>query len=674
MGLTPISAEPNEVMEAMNRWREPGGVMGVFLFGVLALLAMENAKAADPPALMLIVDGSGSMWGALDATRQSKSALVREALRSALGKVNPQTRVGLAAFGHRRSGDCNDVEIIRQPEPLDADRIMAPLAQVNPRGRGPLTLALREAAKALPQASGPRRLLLIHDDADNCQADVCEAAAYLRSTGIVAHVVGIGTKAEDVPKMACLPQITGGRYFNAQTAEQVASLVEEAMIAAAQDGDAKGSPSQPRTTSLVAPQPVPASGPPALYLRALLAANTAPPNTPLHWIVSPEGQPGLPLYNAWAVSPVVPVTAGRYSVEVGDGLVAARQTIAAGDRPVAVTLLLGAGRVHVRVKAQRTGAPLRNAVVTISGAGKQGDGKKEAAAGLPVAAYKGDEASALLPVGRFVVRAELGLVRAEKAIAISAGQELAVEFSLNAAILQLTTAGRDGVRPLEDPIFILLEDDPDAPSGRREIARSAGRPAEFVVPPGTYYAIARQGSIEARERLAIGPGDLVKQTLSAPAGRLRLSAKTSDGVVAADNVSYTIQRVDESTLEPISTSDPSPALFLPPGRYRIEGRYGLMNVASTRVIEISAGQEQEVTFEHQAATLKLRLHDAGQAKEVFWGILDQSGRAVWASAQAETVATLQAGSYLISAETREKRYERRIDLRPGENRVVDIGG
>ena len=34
---------------------------------------------------------------------------------------------------------------------------------------------------------------------------------------------------------------------------------------------------------------------------------------------------------------------------------------------------------------------------------------------------------------------------------------------------------------------------------------STGRQADFVVPPGTYYVVARAGSVEARERLAVGP-------------------------------------------------------------------------------------------------------------------------------------------------------------------------
>ncbi len=169
------------------------------------------------------------MAGNIEGVRGSKVVLAREAVRQALTKVGPQTRVGLVSFGHRR-GDCGDVELLRPLEPLDVQRIGDSLEKMNPRGRGPLTTALLEAAKPLAAVSGRRSVVLIHDDADNCQQNVCAAAEVLRRSGLVAHVVGLGLKPEDATRMACLPQITGGRFFNARSAEQIGTSVEEAAV------------------------------------------------------------------------------------------------------------------------------------------------------------------------------------------------------------------------------------------------------------------------------------------------------------------------------------------------------------------------------------------------------------------------------------------------------------
>ena len=56
--------------------------------------------------------------------------------------------------------------------------------------------------------------------------------------------------------------------------------------------------------------------------------------------------------------------------------------------------------------------------------------------------------------------------------------------------------------------------------------------------------------------------------------------------------SYLIRRAD-GTKEPLATSEASPAIFLPPGRYRVEGRYGPAGIALTRDIDVQAGQAQE---------------------------------------------------------------------------------
>ena len=74
-------------------------------------------------------------------------------------------------------------------------------------------------------------------------------------------------------------------------------------------------------------------------------------------------------------------------------------------------------------------------------------------------------------------------------------------------------------------------------------------------------------------------------------------------------------------------------------------------------------------FEHSVAALKLRfLPPAGGSSEVFWDVRDETGKLAWTGAQGEALAILQAGRYRITAETREKRYERQVELRSGESR------
>lgn len=135
----------------------------------LASFALDApaARAKDEPPILIIFDGSGSMWGGLEAERTIKLAAAREALQALLPRIAPGTRVGLASFGHRRKGDCSDAEVIVRPDVNTLEQIRAALTQLNPKGKGPLTLALKEAANAIGAESGGT-IILIHDGPDNC--------------------------------------------------------------------------------------------------------------------------------------------------------------------------------------------------------------------------------------------------------------------------------------------------------------------------------------------------------------------------------------------------------------------------------------------------------------------------------------------------------------------------
>jgi len=620
------------------------------------------APAAEPASLVVVVDGSGSMAGQLEGggKQSNKIGLVRDALRASLMKLGTQSRIGLAAFGHRRRG-CTDVEVLREPEPVDVEPIMTRLAQIQPRGgKGPLTLALREAAKRLPQGSGPRSLVLIHDGDDNCQVDVCTAASELGSAGIVTHVVSIGVAPGDLAKMACLAKATGGRHFNVQKADELPGVIGEALRLASNQLAVAGF-----STTIVPPAPIPATGPPALHLRAVLPPNNEPLSLPLYWTVAAEDQPKTVLFDAWSATAVVPIAPGRYVVEVTSGLVSAREVVTVREnRPSSVSLRLEAGTARVRAVAQTTGEPLPDAVFTI-GAGKGADG-------APLAVFKAGEAAPLLQAGRYWVLADLGLVRSEpQVLDIKAGEQTTVDIPLNAGRLQLTAGARDGIAALETPLFIVMEDDP--PRGRREVARSAARQAELVLPPGVYYVIARQGGVEAHQRLELGSGDTVKRTLFAPAGRLSLGSIVVAPPGASEPVSYTVKRLDDPTQEEITTSRPSPVLVLPSGRYRVEGRYGLTNARTVRDIDLAAGQTLQLPLEHRIAALKLR-HAGPAGAEVAWEVREEAGPIVWTSSETETVAALQAGRYLVTMTTHGKREERTLDLRGGESKLVEIAG
>jgi Ca-activated chloride channel family protein len=645
-------------------------------------MACAGARAQPGDAAVVIVfDGSGSMWGPIEGTRLSKLVVAREGVRRALAKLAPQTRVGLTSFGHRR-GDCGDIEVMRRAEPIDMDRIMLPLERLNPKGRGPLTLALREAAKVLPSDAAKRSLLLIHDDADNCQPDLCALASELRAGGIKAHVISLGPKPEDLAKMTCLPETTGGRLFLVQNAEQAEAAIEDALRLASSSApglsESTRPPASPKSkdANAVAP-PALTDGRPGLLLRTLLAEGNEPVAWPMHWSVTRVGQGGAPAFEGRAANPNVALPPGQYRIDAHDGPLAVTQTVEVGDKgATSADLILNAGTLRVRAQWQKTGAPIGDGVISIADAGQAAPaGKGDGRAGALLASVRGSETTFLLPAGRYVVFAEEGLVRAQRSIVVPAGSRGRVDMALNGARVRLAAALRDGLGELEAPLFSIAEDDPDAPGGRREIAQSAAREAEFVVPPGTYHVSVRQGGLEGREVLAVGPGDAVRRTLSLAAGKLVLDSRLAGAAQkAGETVSYRIEQLDSAEPLTITTSRPGPELLLASGRYRVEARYPGSNVRSVREFELKGGQTLQLALEFAAANVRLRLAGSAAAQgEPFWSARDEAGRTVWASGQLEPAALLQAGRYVLELETQEKRYQRVVDLKAGESRVIELG-
>ncbi|HXE68030.1 MAG TPA: hypothetical protein VN523_01660, partial [Hyphomicrobiaceae bacterium] len=619
--------------------------------------------------------------GPIEGTRQSKLVVAREGVRRALTKLPPQTRVGLTSFGHRR-GDCGDVEVMRRAEPIEMDRIMVPLERLNPKGRGPLTLALREAAKALPSDASRRTLLLIHDDADNCQPDLCTLAGELRAGGIRAHVISLGPKPEDLAKMTCLPETTGGRLFLAQTAEQAEAAIEDALRLASNSAPAPSESARPPSPKGKEEGPValPAQhdGRPGLLLRTLLAEGNEPVAWPMHWSVTRVGQGGAPAFEGRAANPNVALAPGQYRIDARDGPITATQTVEVGDKgPTVADVVLNAGTLRVRAQWQKSGAPIGDGVISVADAGQAAasGGKGEGRAGALLASVRGSETTFLLPTGRYVVFVEEGLVRAQRSIVVPAGSRGRVDMTLNGARVRLAAAIRDGLGELDAPFFSIAEDDPDAPGGRREIAQSAAREAEFVVPPGTYHVSVRQGGLEGREVLAVGPGDVVRRTLTLAAGKLVLESRLAGAAQkTGEPVSYRIEQLDSAEPLTITTSRPAPELLLASGRYRVEARYAASNVRTVREFELKGGQTLQLALEFAAANVRLRLAGgAGAQGEPFWTVRDEAGRTVWASGQLEPVAILQAGRYALEVETQEKRYQRVVDLRAGEVRLIELG-
>ncbi|WP_253382221.1 VWA domain-containing protein [Notoacmeibacter sp. MSK16QG-6] len=170
--------------------------------------------------LMVVLDVSGSMWGQIDGL--SKIEIARQTFGDlSAGWTRDGVSAGLVAYGHRRKGDCNDIEVISEPSPESASAMPSLVNRLNPKGKTPLSAAVRKAADVLKFTEHAATVILLSDGRETCNADPCAVGEELERLGVdfTAHVIGFDiTDPKDKAQLQCLAENTGGRYLDASNA------------------------------------------------------------------------------------------------------------------------------------------------------------------------------------------------------------------------------------------------------------------------------------------------------------------------------------------------------------------------------------------------------------------------------------------------------------------------
>ena len=195
------------------------------------LLATASVTASDPqqPRTIIVMDGSGSMWGQIDG--RPKLEIARETVADVVGKLPANQTLGLIAYGHRRKGDCKDIELIVPPAPGTSGKVLNAVNDMRFLGMTPLSEAVRQAAQALRHTEQAATVVLVTDGLETCNLDPCAVANELEKSGVdfTAHVIGFGLTKDEGAKVACLATNTGGRYLQASDGAGLSAALRQAV-------------------------------------------------------------------------------------------------------------------------------------------------------------------------------------------------------------------------------------------------------------------------------------------------------------------------------------------------------------------------------------------------------------------------------------------------------------
>ncbi len=462
-------------------------------------------KTGNDIKVMIVLDASGSMWGKING--KAKIQIAREVLASMLGNIDSDIQLGLSAYGHRRKGDCTDIETLIKVGKGNSPAIIKKVKAINPKGKTPLSEAVRQAAKKLKYTKERATVVLISDGIETCKLNPCDVGAELAMNGhdFTAHVISFDVKKEEQAGLECLANNTGGLFLTANNAKELSSALSKTVE------KVKEAPppiiEEPGDASLKAPSSVPAGsiievhwkGPASRNDFITIVKKNAPKGSYQNYAYTSKGNP---------LQIMVPDKVGSYEIRYVFG--SKRSTLARKAvtvTPVQASLVpqseVAAGSF---LKIGWKGPNNRGDYISLAAVGA-GDDKfltyVHTLNGSPVSVQVPDEP------GRYEVRYVTGqsnsvLARAQVNVtAVSAWVKPPIEVAAGAKF----AIKWKGPNNRSDYITIVKPGAADSEYG--EYARtSAGSPAKLHAPakPGTYqvrYVLDQSRTVIARADLVV---------------------------------------------------------------------------------------------------------------------------------------------------------------------------
>lgn len=626
---------------------------------------MPDVAQSGQRSVLFMVDGSGSMWArfATPSETRAKIDVVRDLIRPLVAPGANTARIGLASFGHRRRGDCSDVEVIA-PLGSAREQVVAELDKLNPRGKGPLAQAIREATGAIG-TERPAAVVIVNDGADNCRQDACAAATEFasRAPGVPIHVIGIAVDPASLAGLQCISKATGGAFFDARDPVALATGISEVALRAL--GNAPAAAAVPEAAQ--PPAPLPQA---ALRATLALAEGGKPMASAAYWRVL-EKDTGTVVAEVHAPGIAENVKPGDYIVEAQmGGMKASAPAHIEMNQPTTLALALKAARLAVKSKGAKAPSSQSAPLVTVR------EGPGGTTPGATVLIGRLDEIDALLPPASYLVTITDQQISQEQSVSLSEGTETTMAIDIKSGRLSLSAVTPDNGTPLQDVSFSILEDDPDSLDGLREVRRSRAPQPSFSLPAGTYYVVARSGYAEQRQRIALSAGDDVMKALVLPAALLKFSAQVSGSPAPVNaDLAYRIETLGKEPREIARVSAAQFEGLLNAGRYRVSATLEQNAAGAQQEISLEAGKPLEITLKIDAGEATLRAPAlANRGSDTFWELRDAKGRAIWHATSGEPKVLLAPGRYSVRLETRDTILQATFEIAAGEKRTIELGG
>lgn len=475
------------------------------LTAAIAFLAAALSPAHCADKSIIVFDASGSMWAQIDG--KTRIEIARETVRSVLGTLPADRELGLMAYGHREKGSCEDIELLVPPAAGSASAIIASTDKLNPKGKTPLSEAVKRAATELKYTEEKATVILVTDGIETCNADPCALGNELEKAGIdfTAHVVGFGLTEDEGKKVACLAVNTGGKYIEAKDAGSLADALKTTVVEAAP------------------PPPAPEAVAPEFNFipRVVLAEGGEPlaKDAGHAWGIfkaNADGSRGENIateYNNYKGN----LEPGDYVVEAKFGEAKTEQKVTIEAGKVAEPLfVLNAGILKITPKPSANEPASDAAAVWVR--------------------YPGGETTAygpstiIVPAGENIVSVKLGVAEAVETFQVSAGQTIEKDIIAGAGHVVANVFYVDGMRIDSPNVFLKIGKAPQKIDGSyNEVAYGYGPDQKFDLPGGDYVLLIEIDGAKAEAPFSVKVGEQHEVSTVINAGVVAVKAPGYDG-------------------------------------------------------------------------------------------------------------------------------------------------
>lgn len=656
------------------------------LFAALALAivsfgAVGNAVAqTERSKVMLILDGSGSMWGRVDG--RPKIEVARDVIRDMLKDWDTSIDLGLSAYGHRKKGECSDIETLRPVGPVDANAIMSAVEGLSPKGKTPLSEAVRRAAEELRYSEERATVILVSDGLETCEADPCAVATSLEEAGVdfTVHVVGFDLKKEEQDSLRCLADNTGGQFLAAENAgglqDALQSTVTQVVEAAA----------KPVVESKPQPAPKPA-GKPGHRFEAVPAEGGQPLDKGLRWDVyeakaDVNGKRKHVSGNYDAV-PIFKLNAGSYLIVVkwGNAVATKEFDVSSVDDRASHTIVLDAGVLKLDAVLTEGQDPVTKGMSwDVYEAAQDLDGKRKHVRGTYDAMP-----SLFLNSGKYFVVAKWGVAVASGEVTISAGQRTGQKFVLDAGLAVFEPVYDEDGQPVKKGMrWDVYSVDKDLEGKRKHFIGTYDTIPQFKLPAGSYHVVAKVGTAVLAREVDVSAGKRNEALFVMNAGLVKLSALFKEGGDPVEKgMRWDVYSVDKD-LEGkrkhfIGNYDATNLFTMSEGKYFVVAKNGTAVV--TTEVEIKAGKLTEHVLNLNGGRVKL-VAKASTGNEIRKGLrwdvygaekdLEGKRKHFGGNYDATPIFTLGAGKYIAAVKVGDASANFEFEVNPGDSKMVEV--